>query len=166
MKSTITLVSFLLLGAMSSAQTPLPGDRPGPTPAGQQGGTVPSPAAPAAQLTSDVYVWDKLPVIPNAKGARRAVLDGPTTTLDKLHCHITTLNAGEKSGEPSLHLQEEIIIVKEGTLEAVSDGVARVAPAGSVIFFAAHSVTYMRNVGTTPATYTVVYYYTPLTPKS
>jgi uncharacterized cupin superfamily protein len=121
---------------------------------------------PAETLTSNVYAWDQLKTEPAKTGSRRAVLDGPTTTLDKLHCHITTLNPGEQSGEPRLHLQEEIIIVKEGTVEAVSDGVARVAPAGSVIFFAAHSVTYLRNVGTTPATYTVVYYYTPLTPKS
>ena len=151
MKSLL-LASFLLLAAMSSAQIPAPAS--------------PAPPAPAAKLTSDVYVWEKLPVTPNPKGSRRAVLDGPTTTLDKLHCHITTLNPGEKSGEPTLHLQEEVIIVKEGTMEATSDGVSRVATAGSVIFFAAHSVTYMRNVGTTPATYTVVYYYTPLTPKS
>ncbi len=40
------------------------------------------------------------------------------------------------------------------------------ADAGSVIFFAAHSTTFLRNVGPTPATFTVVYYYMPRTPKS
>src|SRR4051812_14274476 len=101
--------------------------------------------APTAKLTSNVYAWEQLANTPTPTGSRRVVLDGPTTSLDKLHCHITTLNPGEKSGEPRLHLQEEIIIVKEGTLEAVSDGVTRTATAGSVIFFAAHSVTYTRN---------------------
>lgn len=124
----------------------------------------PSPK-PMDKLTSNVFVWDQLKVEAVKNGERRAVFDGPTTTLDKLHCHITTLNPGEKSGEPRLHHQEEVIIVKEGTVEALADGVTRVAPAGSVIFFQANAVTALRNLGTVPATYIVVYYYTPLTPK-
>jgi uncharacterized cupin superfamily protein len=94
------------------------------------------------------------------------VMDGPTATLDKLHCHITTLNPGEVSGPPRLHLQEEVTIVKEGTLVAVSDGHEEIAPAGSVIFFQSHAVTQLRNPYKVPVTYTVIYYLTPLTPKN
>jgi mannose-6-phosphate isomerase-like protein (cupin superfamily) len=125
-----------------------------------------SAQTPAAPLTSSVYNLDELKVEPTKVGSRRAVLDGPTTTLDKLHVHVTTLNPGEKSGEPRLHLQEEVIIVKEGTVEVFCDGKTSIARTGAVIFFAAHSTTYLHNTGSTPATYTVVYYYTPLTPKS
>ena len=125
-----------------------------------------SPPAPAAPLLSDVFDWDKLVVTPNAKGARRAVFDGPTATVDKMHCHITTLNPGEKSGEPSKHLQEEVLVVKEGTVEANWDGRSKTGGPGSVIFFAAGATTFLRNAGTTPCTYIVIYYYTPLTPKS
>ncbi len=162
------LAAFAALATLLPAQAPLPGN---PAKHGVPG-TNTGPAAagngakPAEKLTSTVGVWENLKVESTKTGARRAVLDGPTTTLDKLHVHISTLNPGEKSGEPRLHLQEEIIIVKEGTLEATSDGVTRTATAGSVIFFAAHSVTFMRNIGSTPATYTVIYYYSPLTPKS
>jgi len=123
------------------------------------------PAAPAPKLTSAVYDWAKMPVTPNPKGVRRDVFDGATTTLDKAHCHITTLNPGESSGEPRLHLQEEFIIVKEGLVEASIDGKAQAAGPGSVFFMAAHAVTRLRNAGTTPCTYIVFYYYTPLTPK-
>lgn len=123
-------------------------------------------AAPAPKLASDLFAWEKMPVTPNAKGARRAVFDGPTATVDKMHCHITTLNPGEKSGEPSKHLQEEVIIVKEGTVEANWDGQSKTGGPGSVIFFAAGATTFLRNAGTTPCTYIVIYYYTPLTPKS
>lgn len=126
----------------------------------------PAPAAPAPHLTSTVYEWDKLPVTPTPKGVRRDVFDGPTATLDKAHCHITTLNPGENSGEPRLHLQEEVIIIKEGLVEATFDGKTQTAGPGSVIFFAANAVTRLRNAGDTPATYIVVYYFTPLTPKS
>ena len=123
-------------------------------------------SAPAAKLLSAVYDWEKLPVTPNAKGERRAVFDGPTATVDKMHCHITTLNPGEKSGEPSKHLQEEVLVVKEGTVEANWDGQSKTGGPGSVIFFAAGATTFLRNAGSTPCTYIVIYYYTPLTPKS
>lgn len=125
-----------------------------------------SPAPAEAKLSFAVYDWTKMQPTALPNGARRAVMDGPTDTVDKLHCHITTLNPGEVSGEPRLHLQEEIIIVKEGTVEAVSDGKVETAPAGSVIFFQSHAVTQLRNPGKVPATYTVVYYLTPKTPKS
>ncbi len=120
---------------------------------------------PAPRLHSDMYQWDKLPVEPNALGVRRPVFDGSTATVDKIHCHITTLNPGERSGAPRKHLQEEVIIVKEGTVEANWDGNSKTGGPGSVIFFASGATTFLRNAGTTPATYIVVYYYTPLTPK-
>ena len=123
-------------------------------------------SAPAAKLLSAVYDWEKLTVTPNAKGERRAVFDGPTATVDQLHCHITTLNPGEKSGEPTKHRQEEVIIVKEGLVEANWDDHSKTGGPGSVIFLAAGATTFLRNAGKTPATYIVVYYYTPLTPRN
>lgn len=138
------------LASMLPAQTPPPAN--------------PS-RGPAAPLVSDVFAWDQLTVTPTAKGVRRDVFDGPTATVDKLHCPITTLNPGEKSGEPSKHLQEEVIIVKEGTVEAHWDGQSKIGGPGSVIFFAAGATTFLRNAGPTPCTYTVIYYSTPLSPK-
>jgi quercetin dioxygenase-like cupin family protein len=120
---------------------------------------------PVGNLASAAYEWEALPVVKTPKGVRRDVFDGPTATLDKAHCHITTLNPGENSGEPRLHLQEEIIIVKEGTVEATFDGKTQTVGPGSIFFFASNAVTRLRNAGDTPATYIVVYYHTPLTPK-
>jgi XRE family transcriptional regulator, regulator of sulfur utilization len=155
MKTLASLVLLLSLVLMLSAQTPPPGDKAGQT-----------PAAASDKLTSRVYVWEDLKVQPTKNGVRRDVFDGPTTTLDKAHCHITTLNPGENSGEPRKHLQEEVIIVKEGSVEMHIDGRTQAGSPGSVFFLAANAVTALRNAGTTPATYIVVYYYTPLTPKS
>jgi quercetin dioxygenase-like cupin family protein len=121
--------------------------------------------SPAPKLVSKIYDWEKLQVTSTPNGARRALFDGPTTALDKLHCHITTLNPGQNSGEPRKHLQEEVIVIKEGTVEATVDGKTETAGPGSVIFFAANAVTRLRNAGSGPATYVVIYYYTPLTPK-
>jgi quercetin dioxygenase-like cupin family protein len=123
-------------------------------------------AADSAKLPSAVYDWAKMTVTPTANGERRAVLDGPTTTLDKLHVHITTLKPGQTSGEPRKHLQEEVLIVKEGLVEAHIDGKTQTVGPGSVLFFASNAVTRLRNAGDGPATYVVIYYFTPLTPKN
>lgn len=145
MKLPATLLLFTALAAVLSAQTP---------------------AAPPARLASAVYDWETLTAVPVANGVRRAVFDGPTATVDKIHCHITTLNPGQASGEPRLHLQEEVLIIKEGRVEVHIDGRTQEAGPGSVLFFASGATTRLRNAGDGPATYTVIYYYTPLTPKS
>ncbi len=151
MKTLLTLSTLLLCSTLSAAAE---STKPAP------------PAASTPHLVSGLYDWDKMPVTPNALGERRAVFDGSTATVDKLHCHITTLNPGEHSGAPRKHLQDEVIIVKEGTLEANWDGHAQTGGPGSVIFFASGATTFLRNPGKTPATYIVIYYYTPLTPRS
>jgi uncharacterized cupin superfamily protein len=124
-----------------------------------------TPTTPSTKLVSNVFEWEKMSVTPTPKGSRRDVFDGPTATVDRMHCHITTLNPGEKSSEASKHLQEEVIIVKDGMVEAHWDGQSKISGPGSVIFFAAGATTFLRNAGTTPCTYVVIYYYTPLTPK-
>ena len=122
--------------------------------------------APMEKLSSNLFDWETMAVTPTPKGVRRDVFDGPSATVDKIHCHITTLKPGEKSGEATKHLQEEVIIVKEGRVEANWDGQSKIGGPGSVIFFAAGAHTFLRNAGDTPCTYIVMYYTTPLTPKS
>jgi XRE family transcriptional regulator, regulator of sulfur utilization len=119
----------------------------------------------SAKLLSTIFDFEKMAATVTPNGARRNVLDGPTTTLDKLHVHITTLNPGKTSGEPRRHPQEELIVVKEGLVEAHVDGKTQTAGPGSVFFFAANAVTRLRNAGDTPATYIVINYYAPATPK-
>jgi len=150
MKNRLTLLLSAFVAPTLFAQAPAPA----------------APTPPAPKLKSDLHDWDKLTVTPTPRGVKRDVFDGPTTTLDLMHCHITTLNPGEKSGEPRKHLQEEVIVVKEGLVEANWDGQSKTGGPGSVIFFAAGATTFLRNAGKTPATYIVIYYYTPLTPKS
>ena len=122
--------------------------------------------SPPGALVSTVFDWSKLKPTQTADGERRDVFDGPTSTLDKIHCHITTLKPGADSGAPRRHLQEEVIIVKEGQVEAHIDGRVQTAGPGSIFFFAANAVTRLRNASDSPATYIVLYYFTPLTPKS
>jgi|GEM_PF-397795 mannose-6-phosphate isomerase-like protein (cupin superfamily) len=109
-------------------------------------------------LKTTIFNWNEMVAQKVPNGERRMVLNSATSTLARLHLHISTLKPGEKSGAPRLHPQEELLIVKEGTVEVFCDGKTTLAPAGSVIFFAAHSVTAQRNLEKVPATYYVINY--------
>jgi quercetin dioxygenase-like cupin family protein len=119
----------------------------------------------APTLRSGVFDWEKLTVKPSKVGEGRAVLNGSTVTLKNLESHITTVNAGEASHPAHRHPDEELILVKEGTLEVTINGEAQRAGAGSIFFFASNDLHGMRNVGTTRATYHVIRMVTAATPK-
>ena len=123
-----------------------------------------NPAAP--KLGSMIFDWGKPELAPTQTGARAIVFDAPTATLDRFHGHITRLNPGENTGPLHRHPQEELVIVKEGTLEVNIDGRKQTAGPGAMIFFAANENENMTNIGQSPATYYVLQWFTPLTPKS
>jgi XRE family transcriptional regulator, regulator of sulfur utilization len=116
-------------------------------------------------LPSQVFDWTALKPVPIANGERRQVLDTATPTVDNLHVHVTSLAAGKASGEPTRHVRDEVLIVKDGEVEVHIDGRTQTAGAGSVLYFASGAVTRLRNAGSVPATYFVVNYATPKTPK-
>lgn len=120
-----------------------------------------SPAQPPPTMTSSVFEWEKMVAKPSKVGAARQVLRAPTPTLDELECHITTLNPGASPHEPHQHVDEELILVKEGTVESLVNGVKRKAGPGSIIFQSSNQLHAIRNVGDTPATYFVVKWNSP-----
>lgn len=118
-------------------------------------------------MQSSVFHWNSLEAKPTKTGARREVFDTPTATLDQLECHVTTINPGEAPHAPHQHPDEELIIVKEGTIEAMQNGVTKQAGPGSIIFEASNQLHGLRNEGKTPATYYVIKWFSPgLKPKS
>src|SRR5882762_159227 len=97
-----------------------------------------TPAVAFAELGSTVFDWDKLTVKKSPKGEGRFVADTRTPTFEKFEMHVTTLNPGMESHPPHHHPQEEIILIKEGTVESSINGhTERVGP-GSLFFFASH----------------------------
>ena len=124
-----------------------------------------SPENSPAPMASAVIDWEKIERVPTRTGFRRAVFDAPTATLDRFHCHVTTLNPGEDTGPLHRHPQEELVVVREGTLEVNIDGRRQTATGGSMIFFSANELENMRNIGSAPATYVVLQFFTGRTPK-
>lgn len=125
----------------------------------------PAPAAPPkVPLGSAVFDWSKLAVQTTPTGERRELFNAPTATFANCRCHVTTLRPGIAAHAPHRHPDEEIIVVKEGTIEVTINGAAQTAGAGSVFFFASNDLHGMRNVGDTVASYHVFRIVTQATP--
>jgi quercetin dioxygenase-like cupin family protein len=107
-------------------------------------------------MGSAAVEWNDVPVSQDGTHSVRHFFKAPTATLDELELHVTTLPAGEISHPAHKHPNEELVIVKEGTVEVLVNGrLLRVGP-GSVIFNASNQLHSLRNVGSTPATYHVI----------
>jgi quercetin dioxygenase-like cupin family protein len=122
-----------------------------------------APASPV--MHSGVFPWESLAPQPTKVGAVRRVFDSPTPTLSELEMHITTLKPGEAPHGPHRHPDEELVIIKEGTIESNLDGVLRRLGPGSVIFHASNELHTVKNVGSTEATYHVIKWRSEATPS-
>jgi mannose-6-phosphate isomerase-like protein (cupin superfamily) len=112
-------------------------------------------------MHSAIFDWNAIPAKQDDVRTVRQFFQAPTATLDELELHVSTLQAGDTSHAPHRHPNEELVIVKEGTVEALVNGeLKRVGP-GSVIFNASNELHGIRNVGTGPATYHVINWHSP-----
>jgi len=112
-------------------------------------------------LDSTAWQWAQLTPNKTDVGERREVVRRPTRTLDELEMHVTTLNPHTASHAPHTHPNEEMVILKEGTLQAHVNGREIVVPAGGVLFFASMQPHAVQNVGDSPATYYVINWASP-----
>ena len=109
-------------------------------------------------LPSKCYNFDDLPVKTNAKTgmAIRDVFRGRTQTGCPLAMHISTLPPGQMPHPAHHHVHEEMMLIKEGTLQATISGKSsRVGP-GSVIYINSNEEHGLKNVGNVPAQYFVI----------
>jgi len=81
---------------------------------------------------------------------QRALLDGETPLLRKLHAHVSTLAPGA-GYPPHIDAYDVGIVVLQGSLETLGERVGR----HGVIFYAGGEPHGMKNVGTEPARYVV-----------
>ncbi len=122
-----------------------------------------SATTPPAKLGSAVFKLEDLAVKPSGVGERRDVANNPTATLERFECHVSTLDPSRASHPPHTHPQEELIILREGTLDVNVNGrIQRVGP-GSLFFFASNNPHAVQNNGDKPAKYSVFNFATALT---
>ena len=121
-------------------------------------------AQPTTVMGSHVFDWNSLVDVPNDHGSTRTVCSTPTATLENLEIHVSTLKPGMSPHPPHKHPNEELIIIRQGTVETLSNGTwVRVGP-GSIIFNGSNQLHGFKNVGTEPAIYHVVNVKTEKTP--
>lgn len=158
MKKPIRPISLLLVLLAASSLTAA-----GAEPAAASVTAAPAHKMNATPLPSTIFDWNDLAAMKTPVGERRDVAERPTATLQTFECHISTLNPGQKSHPPHQHPQEELIILKEGSLDVSINGVTtRVGP-GSLFFFASNDFHNVANNGDTPATYLVFNFATAAT---
>lgn len=117
--------------------------------------------AQTSVMHSTVFDWNSIAVKQTEVGSVRQFFRNPTITLDELECHVTTLNPGLQSHPPHKHPNEELVIIREGNVEVLSNGEWKKAGPGSVIFNASNELHALKNVGTTPAVYHVINWKSP-----
>jgi quercetin dioxygenase-like cupin family protein len=118
-------------------------------------------APPKTTMHSSVFDWASFKIEAKPTGSRRECLDARTATLDRLEVHATTLNPGQSPHAAHKHPEEELIVVKEGVLEAVQNDKTSRVEAGGLIFQASNEMHGLKSVGTKPAVYYVVKFFPP-----
>ena len=106
-------------------------------------------------MKSAVFQWDALRPTKTKVGFVRRVVQAPTATLDELESHITTLEANQSPHDPHTHPNEELLVLKEGAVEAYVNGEWVPVQAGGIMFFASNVPHTVRNASDSPATYYV-----------
>ncbi len=123
------------LGLLAAAQTPAHG----------------------AAMPSQTWRYEDLPVKENAeKNRQRAVFKGETHTGFSVEMHETELAPGKAPHPPHSHAHEEMIVIREGTMEVTISGKTSQLGPGSVAWVASNEHHGWRNVGTTRARYMVM----------
>jgi (S)-ureidoglycine aminohydrolase len=114
-------------------------------------------AAQKAAADSRVYNWDELNPVKDEFRIRRAIIDGSTGSLASFTVHASTLEPGLMPHASHTHLdEEELIIIREGSLKATIKGQSRVLGPGSVAFVIPGEEHGFENTGDKPTTYYIL----------
>ena len=107
-------------------------------------------------LPSAVYSFESLPVHRFDTGETRPILKGKLVTGESIEVHETTLFAGGAPHPPHHHVQTEMWMIREGTVEITIAGkVHRMGP-GALGFVRSNEEHGITNPGDKTASYFVV----------
>jgi quercetin dioxygenase-like cupin family protein len=102
------------------------------------------------------FKYDALPVTNNGKNRRLSMFTAKTHTGFKMESHSSDIAPGEVNHPPHQHLREEMILVREGSVELTVAGKAYRLGPGDVGVIGSNEMHNAKNVGTTRALYFIV----------
>ena len=117
-------------------------------------------------MGSKIVELNSIPAKKTSYGSVRSFYSAPTATLENLELHVTTLDPGKAPHQPHRHPNEEMLILQQGSVEALQNGEWKTAGPGAVIFNASNQLHCVRNNGSVPAVYHVINWKTAATPAS
>ena len=109
-----------------------------------------------AVLPTKTYSREELPVQASGENKLRQVLDGETHAGVRIELHETDLPPGGAPHPPQHHVQEEMILIREGTMEVTIAGRSAKLGPGSVAYVASNEEHGWHNAGATRAHYLVL----------
>jgi quercetin dioxygenase-like cupin family protein len=113
-------------------------------------------AAPERKLLpARTYKFEDLPVKKNGENIGREVFDGLTHTGLQVDIHETELAPGLGPHPPHRHIHEEIVMLREGTLEVMIEGKVSTVTPGAVVYVASNEFHGWKNAGSVHAHYFV-----------
>jgi mannose-6-phosphate isomerase-like protein (cupin superfamily) len=108
------------------------------------------------RLGTKAYIFNELPVTTNGQNKQRKLFTGKTHTGFKLESHQSDIAPGEVNHPPHQHLREEMMLVREGTMELTISGKPMKLGPGDVGYIGSNEIHNARNVGTVRAQYFIV----------
>ena len=127
-----------------------------------------SPAPNSAQIAADssveklpviktrAYVYKDLAVTTNGQNRQRRMFTAKTHTGFKIESHQSDIAPGEVNHPPHQHLREELMLIREGTMELTISGKPYRLGPGDVGVIGSNEMHNAKNVGTTRAEYFIV----------
>lgn len=126
----------------------------------------PAPTGPIAKsqnsLQTDLghctaFPFEKLPLRYSDGGApTHDILRGTVPTGELVELHETTVEPGKMPHPAHQHPHEELILVRDGTIDFFYGGESHRLTPGSVGYTAPNEMHGFKNVGTVPATYFIL----------
>ena len=150
MKCSRRDLGLLLPAIIAVGATRLDAQQPAAVPAGD------TPVEKLPVMKTQHFKYDALPVTTNGKNRRLDMFRAKTHTGFKMESHSSEIAPGEVNHPPHQPLREEMILVREGTVElAVAGKAYRLGP-GDVGVIGSNELHNAKNVGTTRAVYFIV----------